>query len=95
LAVDAMKPLLPGHAVARHEGKVWFVVCDERKNLPMGGVAFEIRGGVHHITIGDSTVAVANVMLRLTVGDNQRFHICLFNELAEGVVESLATHRNC
>lgn len=87
-----MKPLRPGQAsIARHEEKVWIVICDERENLPIGGVAFEIRGGVHHIKFGDSTVGVASVMLRLTVGESQRFYTCLFNELAAGFVESLAT----
>ncbi len=87
-----MTPLIPGQAViARHEGKVWIVVCDERENLPLRGVAFEIRGGVHHITIGTSTVGVASVILRLTAGDSQRFYACFFNELEQGVVESLAT----
>ncbi len=87
-----MKPLAAGQAaVARHEGKVWIVICDERENLPIGGVAFEIRGGVHHINFGESTVGVASVILRLTAGDNQRFYTCLYNEVEEGVVESLAT----
>jgi hypothetical protein len=87
-----MNPLQPGQAaVARHEGKVWIVVCDERENLPLGGVAFEIRGGVHHICFGDSTVGVASVMLRLTAGEAQLFYTCFFNELEQGVVESLAT----
>src|SRR6187401_1509007 len=87
-----MTPLLPGQAaIARHQGQVWFFVCDERENLPIGGVDFEIRGGVHHINFGDSTVGVASVMLRLTAGDSLRFYTCLFNELEQGVVESLAT----
>ncbi len=87
-----MRQLVPGQAaVARHEGKVWIVVCDEKENLPLGTVAFEIRGGIHHITIGDITVAVASVMLRLTADGIQRFFTCLIDELQQGVVESLAT----
>lgn len=87
-----MTPLLPGQAaVARHEGNVWIVVCDERENLPLGSVAFEIRGGLHHITIDEKTVAVASVMLRLTSGGNQRFFTCLIDELQQGIVESLST----
>lgn len=87
-----MNRLLPGQAtIARHEGKVWIVVCDERENLPVGGVAFEIRGGVHHINFGGSTVGVASVILRVTAGDNQRFYTCFFDELEQSVVESLAT----
>ena len=67
-----MKPLLPGQAVAtRHEGKVCLVVCDHRENLPLGGVAFEIRGGIHDITIDGSTVAVVSVMLRLTASGRE------------------------
>ena len=54
-------------------------------------MAFEIRGGVHHITFGDRTVDVVSVILRLTAGDNPEFYTCLFNELEENVVESLAT----
>ena len=46
-----MKTLLPGQAViARHEGKVWFVVYDERENLSLGGMAVPVsvdrRNGV-------------------------------------------------
>jgi hypothetical protein len=69
-----MKHLRPGLvAIARHVGKVRIVICDEREDLSLGGAAIEIRGGVHHVTMGTSTVGVASVMLRLTaVGEAER-----------------------
>jgi len=65
------------------------MVCDYREDLPLGGVAFEIRGGVHHITIGGKTVAVASVVVRLTARGHQRFYFGWINELEVGVVELL------
>ncbi len=86
-----MKPLLPGQcAVARHEGKVCLVACDHRENVPLGGVAFLICGGIHHVTINGVHVPAVNVNLRLTAGKQERYFVGWVDELAEGVIESLA-----
>ena len=86
-----MKPLLPGQcAVAHHGGKVCLVACDHRVNIPLGGVAFLICGCIHHVTINGVHVPAVNVNLRLTAGEQERYYVGWVDELAEGVIESLA-----
>lgn len=66
------------------------VVCDHRENVPLGGVAFEIRGGIHR-NVGDGfSVPVVSEMLRINAGADKRFYAGWVNELEDGVVESLA-----
>jgi hypothetical protein len=86
-----MNPLLPGQIVlARYGGLVGIVVCDHRENVPLGGVAFEIRGGIHRNSSDGFSVPVVSVMLRINAGGDERFYVGWVNELEDGVVESLA-----
>ena len=86
-----MNPLPPGRIfLARYGGLVGIVVCDHRENVPLGGVAFEIRGGIHRNACDGFSVPVVSVMLRINAGGDERFYAGWVNELEDGVVESLA-----
>ena len=86
-----MNPLLPGRTfLARYGGLVGMVVCDHRENVPLSGVASEIRGGIHRNSSDGFSVPVVSVMLRISVGGDERFYVGWVNEREDGVVESLA-----
>ena len=86
-----MKDVLPGQAcLKRLEGKVAFVACDYPQNVPMGPANFDIRGGMHRITIRGITVPVVSLVLRLTAGERVGYYPAFINELEENVIEPLA-----
>jgi hypothetical protein len=86
-----MKPLLPGQAaVTIQDGKVSFVLCDLRENLPLGPARFEVKAVLHEIAVGRVTVPVVTAVVRLIAGDTSRFYAAWIDEQADGVLELLA-----
>ncbi len=86
-----MKPLAAGQAaVARFEGKVSFIACDDPKNLPLGPVRFEIKAVMHEITVSGTTVPVVVAVIRLISADASRYYAAWIDEQQDGALELLA-----